>query len=143
MLKQKTSTQKKNIWTGPIPKDAPVFYRAVIERWDWNGPSLCYKVWRGVRETRIGWWVVEEESHISTIGSEARWMKKNARKQFAWPTKEQALESLVQRKIHEHEHAHRRLSHIKRQLLHLYKENPSHPDLEYMMENGLVYANTP
>ena len=139
MLKQSRKDKITTRWYGAIPKDAPVFYRAKMIHVYNDDPKLEIEEWRGVKETPFGWWIVQTSPWHN---SKARWMSKHATKRFAWHTKEEAVESLIRRRINAHQFAINRLGEIKEELMALYDLRPDHDELNYMVRNGIVYQYT-
>jgi hypothetical protein len=65
-------------------------------------PSIKLSVFVGVKETEKGYWI-KDKGLVDMSGIKPRWISKTSRKRFAYPTKEEALNSFVIR-------THRRVS---------------------------------
>jgi hypothetical protein len=50
------------------------------------------------RETPKGYWIGYEENGDGYLHSAFKWVSKTARKRYAYPTKEEALQSFIKRK---------------------------------------------
>jgi hypothetical protein len=61
-----------------------------------------------VRETPCGWWISEDKTYdwkadrkyrVLQLGSQPHWVSKTSRKKYAYPTRKEALESFLARKM--------------------------------------------
>jgi len=59
-----------------------------------------------VKETPKGYWIRED---LYFVTFEKRWVSKTARKRLAYPTKEEALQSFIRRKINQIRYCKREL----------------------------------
>lgn len=72
------------------------FYRYVARSGYWGGTYLHEDIWFLDKETKCGWWIVQNNWKGEIIAR--KWVSSSARKRFAYPTKEEALNSLYHRK---------------------------------------------
>lgn len=85
------------------------FYRYVLdskEKWgkDYDGEyirsgfrdvKIVEKIYSAVRETPKGYWIINTEN--SYFGEKQRWIPKQSRRRYAYPTRKEALESFIKR----------------------------------------------
>ena len=83
----------KNQYKEPIGPSPGVFYRAWYTNYDGGRIQITFFEYYLLRETPCGYWINGE-----LYDSKDRWISKNSRKSYAYPTKEQALNSLKCRK---------------------------------------------
>lgn len=90
-------------YTVHVPPKEGVFYR-IGEIQYGHGPELFVEVLYMIRETPKGFWISTDPHYKETgeavyyIGDRLRWVSKTARKRYAYPTLEEALENFRARK---------------------------------------------
>ena len=67
----------------------------LFHRYENQGDELIKRVFKLVRETRAGYWIIDKEQYC--IYGE-KWIPKASRKRFAYPTEQEALTSFIARK---------------------------------------------
>lgn len=87
-------------------------YRAVSS--PWNGQVKVYEI-PIISETPRGYWVMGLEFNCRY--GHRRWMDKHARKRYAWPTKVEALVSLVVRTKKAVEFKHQQVLNMRMRLV--------------------------
>ena len=60
-------------------------------------PSLTYSTFNLVKETPKGYWISYGWYKSSKLRGRAKWVSKTARKRFAYPSKEEALNNFIKR----------------------------------------------
>jgi len=109
----------KRIWNKPIPPNAQIMYRAEANIYAHHDDDLyaastscrleIYK-YHVVRKTPCGYFVARYQY------GPMHFIRDDAKKRFAWPTKNQAIESLIARKEREIQHLEQRLEDARRKL---------------------------
>jgi hypothetical protein len=61
----------------------------------YDGPRIVEKTYNLVKETTHGYWI---NNIFLFFGEGKRWVSKTSRKRFAYPTKNEALQSFIARK---------------------------------------------
>lgn len=121
--------------------DRPRFYRYHGSGMDTSIGLSIYlelEVYVGFKETECGWWVIPLHSQYLLNGDDVwrqtkycrRWVSKNARKRFCYPTRELAWDSFKARCRHRRVHA-RRAMEVADKLIAYVNEEPNPPQEGY------------
>lgn len=73
-----------------------IFYRYEDIQYE-DGPYLLEYQFSMIKETPCGWWIGNRMGHYGIL-NKPKWVSKTARKRFAYPTKEDALNNFIARK---------------------------------------------
>jgi len=80
------------------------FYRYGIENAgdEYYQPEIVERVYHGIKETPKGWWIAHPEGYPMRRNKRGRyfydkWIPKESKSRFAYPTKEEAMFNLLKR----------------------------------------------
>ncbi len=101
----------------------PTFYRYTGQNLYDGGVRINPERFYGIKETPCGWWISSRRvadgyegdaiEYVKKFYARVRWVSNTSRKRFAYPTREEALDSFIWRKRRQQDHARASLAHAK------------------------------